>query len=72
MYLSYSMVQKGTYEEEKGFGYRSQRETSVGEYDSVWSSYFAVAVEKYHDQKQLIEEFMLDYSSRVLMPEIRW
>lgn len=69
------MVQRGTYEEEKGVGCRRLREASVGEDDSraMCSSCFAPAVVKYHDQKQFIEEFMLDYSSRVLiMTEITW
>lgn len=44
-------------------------------YDSrlVCSSYFAGAVVKYHDQKQSIEELMLDYSSRgQVMTELTW
>lgn len=37
------------------------------------SSYFACAVIKYHDQKQFIEEFMLDYISRgQVMTELTW
>lgn len=75
MYLSCRVVQRGTYEEKKGFGRRRLREASVGEYDSrfVCSSCCAPAVVKYHDQKQFIEEFMLDYSSIVLiMTEITW
>lgn len=70
------------------FGCRRLREDSVGDMTQLLgdpqetrlnnvlhmcSSYSAGAVVKFHDQKQFMEEFMLDYSSRgQVMTELTW